>query len=82
MNVDAERKHIENKQLEESWQMCCSKSDRHFIKYVVQVAMGASVIIFSMIQIATGNQENNEIYFSLLSGTMAYFLPSPSMKPA
>jgi hypothetical protein len=31
-----------------------------------------------MTMIALGNQENNEIYFSLLSGTVGLFLPHPT----
>ena len=42
--------------------------------------MGATVIIFSMIQISRDDVENTEIYFSLLSGTLGLFLPHPQMK--
>jgi hypothetical protein len=74
-----ERKHIENEQLAEQWSGCCSRSNKEFVKYMTQIGFGASVIIFSMIQISRG-VDNQEIYFSLLSGTMGLFLPHPQMK--
>ncbi len=74
-----ERRKIENEKLKEEWSGCCSKSDRHFIKFITQVGFGASVILFSMVQISRG-VENDEIYFSLLSGTLGLFLPHPQLK--
>ena len=75
-----ERKHIENDHLRDEWSGCCSRSNKDFVKYVTQVSMGSAVIIFSMIQVARGDAENKEIYFSLLSGTLGLFLPHPQMK--
>ena len=76
----SERKKIENDQLREEWSGCCSRSNKDFVKYVTQVSMGSAVIIFSMIQVARGDVESKEIYFSLLSGTLGLFLPHPQMK--
>lgn len=61
------------------WAGCCSKSNRSFVKYITQICFGSSVMIFSMVQIARG-VDNQEIYFSLLSGTLGLFLPHPEMK--
>ena len=58
--------------------MCCSGRHRPAcIKYCVQICFGAFVLIFCAVQIGLGH--NDSIYWSLLSSTLAYFLPSPSM---
>jgi hypothetical protein len=61
------------------WRSCCFDVDRNAVKFVTQVCFGASVIVFSMAQIARG-VENQEIYFSMLSGTLGLFLPHPNLK--
>ena len=76
----SERKKIENEQLRQEWTFCCSKSNKEFVKYITQIGFGASVMIFSMVQISRADVESKEIYFSLLSGTLGLFLPHPSMK--
>ena len=74
-----EKKRIENQHLKDEWRGCCSKHDKHFIKYMAQILMGSSVMIFAMVHIAIG-AKNPEIYFSLLSGTLGIFLPHPQIK--
>ena len=76
----SERKKIENEKLRDEWSGCCSRSNKEFVKYITQIGFGASVMIFSMIQISRSDVENKEIYFSLLSGTLGLFLPNPQMK--
>ena len=76
----SERKKIENDQLREEWSGCCSRSNKEFVKYITQIGFGASVMIFSMVQISRAEVESKEIYFSLLSGTLGLFLPHPQMK--
>jgi hypothetical protein len=73
------RREIENKKLENEWHGCCSKTNKHYLKYMVQIAMGGSVMLFCMVQIAIGS-DNPEIYFSLLSGTLGLFLPHPQIR--
>jgi len=63
----------------DSWQACCSKTDVTFIKFMVQVTLGFSVIIFSMIQIIRG-VDNDTIYFTMISTVFGVFVPHPSMK--
>jgi hypothetical protein len=63
-----------------NWKLCCSHSSPAAIKFVIQVAFGATLCAFAMIMIATGKPgENNEIYFSMLSGTVGLFLPHPTL---
>ena len=76
----SERKKIENEQLREEWSGCCSKSNKEFVKYITQIGFGASVMIFSMVQISRADVKSKEIYFSLLSGTLGLFLPHPELK--
>jgi hypothetical protein len=71
---------VEEDQKAENWSGCCSNTNKHFIKYITQIGFGASVCIFSMIQIARVGVENKEIYFTMLSGTMGLFMPHPSLK--
>ena len=73
------RRKIENEKLKDEWTGCCSKTNKHFLKYLTQILMGGSVMVFCMVQIAKGSP-NNEIYFSLLSGTLGLFLPHPQIK--
>ena len=75
-----ERKHIENEKLREEWSGCCSKSDKHFVKFLTQLGFGASLVVFAMIQTARDDVENKEIYFSLISGIVGTFLPYPTLK--
>jgi hypothetical protein len=72
-NIVLENKH------DPTWETCCSNSERSFIKFVVQVAMGFLVIAFCMGLIALGDGEHDMIAFSLISGTMGLFFPHPSM---
>lgn len=74
-----QRKQIENEKLRDTWEGCCSKTNKHYLKFITQIAMGSVVMAFSMVQIARGG-DNPEIYFSLLSGTLGMFMPHPQIK--
>ena len=76
---NTERRRIENDKLAAEWSLCCSRSNKEFVKFVTQVGFGASVIVFSMVQISRPDVKNKEIYFSMLSGTLGLFLPHPTM---
>lgn len=66
--------------LNDQIQPCCSGSSTGFVKYCVQVAFGATLMIFAMIMIVWQDGVDTEIYFSLLSGTVGLFLPHPTME--
>jgi hypothetical protein len=74
-----ERLKIENEKYKDEWSGCCSKTNKHYLKFITQISMGASVMLFCMVQISRGS-DNPEIYFSLLSGTLGLFLPHPQIK--
>lgn len=62
------------------WTICCSHTNKHALKYLIQVTMGSCVMIFCMIMIVLDEEaEDKSIYYSLLSGTLGYFLPHPSL---
>jgi len=64
------------------WKLCCSNSDSMALKYLVQVIMAATVMIFSMFCIVTSNTDDDKsIFWSLLSSTLTYFLDSPTPRP-
>lgn len=76
---ERERARISNEKYKDEWQGCCSKTNKHYLKYLTQIAMGSSVMVFCMSQIIRG-APNPEIYFSLLSGTLGLFLPHPQIR--
>ena len=61
------------------WQICCSKSSKAFIKYMVTVAMSIIVLIFSIAMIYTNPDNDNSIYFSLLSSIISLYVPPPTL---
>ena len=78
--TDVREIHIDKTIDTKEWQICCSHTNQHALKYIIQVIMGASVMLFSMGMIfASDTEEDNAIYYSLLSGTLGYFLPHPSL---
>jgi len=80
LTLEDEKKHIINKKLEDEWQLCCSKSDRHCLMFLVQVAMGFITILFCMLKIATAQEgEDTSVYFGLLGSVIGVYLPNPSI---
>jgi hypothetical protein len=71
-----QKRRIENDKFKNEWAGCCSRTNKHFLKYITQIAMGSCVMIFSMVQILRG-APNKEIYFSLFSSTATLFMPYP-----
>jgi hypothetical protein len=63
----------------DTWRCCCGTFSNEHVKYLVQIAFGASIMLFSMVQIIR-NDGDVTVYYSMLSGTMGLFLPSPGMK--
>jgi hypothetical protein len=53
-----------------------------FVKFLIQVLFGASLVLFAMIMIVKDERPDKEIYFSMLSGTVGLFLPHPTPPPA
>ena len=64
---------------EQTWGVCCSRTEKSFIKFIVQVTMGILVMLFCMGMIALGDGKHDMIAFTLISGTLGLFFPHPSM---
>jgi hypothetical protein len=63
----------------EQWSGCCSKTDSHFLKYLVQVIISLIILIFCIIMIVIKDGVTCEVYFSIVSAILGIFSPSPSM---
>ena len=61
------------------WQICCSHSSKSFIKYVVTVIMSIIVLVFSIYMIASNPENDNSIYFSLMSSIIGMYMPQPTL---
>jgi len=61
---------------------CCKmekKLSKGFLKWVVQVSISITILVWSLFQIST-TEDNREIYFSLISTIIGIYLPSPDHK--
>ncbi len=74
-----EEKKIRIEQSREEWKLCCSNSSSALIKYVSQMSVCGSVLIFSGGMIIRFPEQDNSIYFSLIGSVVGYILPSPSL---
>lgn len=65
----------------EQWRSCCSSrtTDSHLMKYMTQISVSSVILIFSIVQIARGD-DKLEMYFSLISFIMGVYLPAPTHK--
>ena len=61
------------------WNVCCSKSSKSFIKYVTTVMMSVIVLIFCIVMIFSNPDNDNSIYFSLMSSIIGMFMPQPTL---
>lgn len=68
-----------NDDIDEKWEGCCSQSDSHFVKYLVQVIISAVILVFSITMIIIKKSDGCEVYFSIISAIMGIFSPSPTM---
>jgi len=64
----------------EEWSGCCSKTDSHFIKYMAQLLICVTVLIFCIVIITLKNGERCEVYFSLISGIVGLYSPTPQVR--
>ena len=61
------------------WDTCCSHSSREFVKYIITVSISMIVLIFCLFMIAVNPTDDNSIYFSLISGIISIYVPSPQI---
>lgn len=75
--IEIEHPHINPDDIK--WDICCSKSSKAFIKYVVTVIMSIIILTFSIFMIATNPEKDNSIYFSLVSSILSLYVPAPTL---
>lgn len=80
MSPASERRRIENEKLREEWRMCGSGTSRHLVKYITQMSFALAVMVFSIVQLSDENNNDREIYFSLLSFILGIIFPHPQIK--
>lgn len=64
---------------DEQWSGCCSKTNSHFLKYIIQVIISIIILLFSIVMIVIKDGIGCEVYFSIISAIMGIYSPSPSM---
>lgn len=64
---------------DKEWDTCCSHSSKEFIKYMVTVSISLIVLIFCLFMITINPDEDNSIYFSLMSSIITLYVPSPQI---
>lgn len=65
----------------EEWKSCCGvHSDSHFVKYLAQLAICFTVLIFCVVMVILNNGKSCEVYFSLISGIIGLYSPQPQIK--
>lgn len=69
-----ESKTIEIEEVNTRVDICCSHSSLYGLKYISRIILSILVLSFSFIQIARFPQEDNSIYFSLVSSILGYYL--------
>lgn len=82
-----EKKVLEMKQnkrefeQENIYRTCCSgTSDKRFLKHMSQIIFGFTISAFCCVQLVRVNKCDHDIYVSILSGILGFFIPSPFNK--
>ena len=65
---------IEIEEINTQVDICCSHSSLYGLKYISRIVLSILVLAFSFTQIARFPQEDNSIYFSLVSSILGYYL--------
>jgi hypothetical protein len=72
---------IEDKKYDNTWKSACFTLDRRAIRFFTQLFIGLVIIFFCIFKLMDENLscESSNTYISLLSTTIAIFLPSPTI---
>lgn len=79
LNIDIKEQevHLENDL------RCCSNTllDKRCLKFAVQAVLSISIILLSSVQLIRNVSDSDKtLYYSMLSSTIAYWCPSPTIK--
>lgn len=75
--IDSESLQTQNN-ITNTWRSCCFTIDRRVLMYFTQISIIGICIIFSIVQLILGAEPSN-FYVCLLSSSVGYLLPSPSL---
>lgn len=85
-DVSTEEKKVDNSlspssklKTDEKWDICCSRSSKGFIMFMVQTGVLMSVLLFSLFMLADDKTVQRDLYVSLLSSVVGIYLPSPQL---
>ena len=62
------------------WFFFGSEIPKDQVVYLLQMFIGISIIVASVINLSIGDKAIREVWIALLSSTMGYMLPTPGMK--
>jgi hypothetical protein len=69
------KEELKEKKYDNTYRSCCfGNTDKRLCEYITQVCIGGSIIIFCAIQLTTADCESSPPFWSLLSGTVGFFL--------
>lgn len=75
--------HNEQKDKEcqsEDWDVICCKLDKNCIVYFSQLGLITLCVSVSLYQIVSGSDNNRDFFIALLSSSLGYVLPAPTLK--
>ena len=77
-----ETKHLHTVNTDDdiTWDTCCSHSSKSFIKYITTVLMSVIILLFCIYMIAINPDNDNSIYFSLMSSILTLYIPAPTLE--
>ena len=62
------------------WDVICCKLDKNCIVYFSQLGLITLCVSVSLYQIVSGSQSNRDFFIALLSSSLGYVLPAPTLK--
>lgn len=62
------------------WDVICCKLDKNCIVYFSQLGLITLCVSVSLYQIISGSQSNRDFFIALLSSSLGYVLPAPTLK--
>ena len=63
---------------DKQWTFCCSNSSREAVRFISQMSIAGSILIFSFIQLSVSDHDR-EVYISLISFVCGVIFPNPSL---